>query len=223
MILKYEGLTFKFQTGPDTDFIGKQMREQGKFFEQGLLEYIREHYPVQKTVLDIGANFGNHTVYFSVFLDCESIHAFEPCKPTFVLLTCNCQGLGPHGYPELHNVALGDRPMIGSGEMLEEDNAGTFTIHEDGAGDIIIRTLDSFELQDVTLMKIDAEWMELQVIKGGLETIKRCLPVIIAEGAGWGYMEPIMELLRPLGYTCRNAADIAPDLGTTWLITRGEE
>ena len=223
MILKYEGRTFKINTGSVSDFIGKQMREQGKFFEQGLLEYIRERYPVQKTILDIGANFGNHTLYFSVFLEHDKIICFEPCRPTYALLLENTGGLPEHNKVALYNVALGDRPMIGSGEMLEENNAGTFTVHEDGAGDIIIRTLDSFDLQDVTLMKIDAEWMELQVIKGGLETIKRCLPVIIAEGAGWGYMEPIMEILRPLGYSCRNAADIAPDLGTTWLLTRGEE
>ena len=44
-----------------------------------------------------------------------------------------------------------------------------------------IYTLDYFNFQDVNLMKIDVDGMDGEVIKGGMETIKRCKPVIIIE------------------------------------------
>lgn len=44
-----------------------------------------------------------------------------------------------------------------------------------------IRTLDSFEFDVVDYIKIDVEGLEVQVLRGAIETIKRCRPVITTE------------------------------------------
>jgi FkbM family methyltransferase len=44
-----------------------------------------------------------------------------------------------------------------------------------------VRTLDSFEFDEVDFIKIDVEGFELQVLRGALETIKRHRPVITTE------------------------------------------
>lgn len=216
--ITYDGVRFVFDAGADDDFIRRQIVQTGRFFEESLLEYIRLTYPRQRCILDIGANFGNHTLFFSAFLEHRSIVCFEPCRAMFQLLRAN---VGERAI--LHNVALGEREALGRGEVREEGNAGTFTVCEDHLGDIPIRTLDSYELENVTLMKVDAEWMELPVIRGGLRTIEKCLPVIFAEGADQGYIEPIVELLGPLGYSCRNMAGVSLELGTTWMLTTGRD
>lgn len=59
-----------------------------------------------------------------------------------------------------------------------------------------MRTLDSFNLAP-SLIKIDVEGTELQVIEGGMSTIGTHLPILIVESMPPG----IMQKLTPLGYT----------------------
>jgi Methyltransferase FkbM domain len=63
-----------------------------------------------------------------------------------------------------------------------------------------VHTLDSYQLDDVALLKIDVEGMEADVIRGGLDTIRRNRPVIFAEAWDAGYEQATAELLEPLGY-----------------------
>ena len=54
-----------------------------------------------------------------------------------------------------------------------------------GSGQFVeLLTIDSLELQDVSLLKIDVEEMEDQVLAGAEETILACRPVIIIEIMG---------------------------------------
>jgi hypothetical protein len=59
-----------------------------------------------------------------------------------------------------------------------------------------VRTLDSFNLAP-SLIKIDVEGMELQLIEGGMSTIAIHLPVLMVESV----TPVIMQKLSPLGYT----------------------
>ena len=44
-----------------------------------------------------------------------------------------------------------------------------------------VAPLDSLSLEDVSLMKIDCEGFEVEILKGGLETIRRSRPAILIE------------------------------------------
>lgn len=71
------------------------------------------------------------------------------------------------------------------------DREGSISIHTTpgssgdswikGDGDIPLRTLDSFELGGVDLIKIDTEGHERAVLMGGEQTIRRCKPLLIVE------------------------------------------
>lgn len=41
--------------------------------------------------------------------------------------------------------------------------------------------LDAFGFADVSLMKLDTEGFEENVLRGGIETIRRCRPVVCVE------------------------------------------
>jgi FkbM family methyltransferase len=59
----------------------------------------------------------------------------------------------------------------------------------------------------VDLIKIDVEGHELEVLKGGIETIRRCKPVLIVEN-NEAQQEEILELLGSMGYRATTLAQL---------------
>jgi FkbM family methyltransferase len=64
-----------------------------------------------------------------------------------------------------------------------------------------IKTIDSFDLQNVTFIKYDIEGYELKAIQGSAETIKKYNPVIIVE-QNKGNIHA-QDLLESWGYKCK--------------------
>ena len=69
----------------------KQITPSGAitFFEYNELERLGKIIGTGKDILDIGANIGNHTLYFGKILKSHSIHAFEPVKDFYNILDKN--------------------------------------------------------------------------------------------------------------------------------------
>jgi FkbM family methyltransferase len=61
------------------------------------------------------------------------------------------------------------------------------------------RTLDSFELEKVDLLKIDVEGHEMAVLAGATRTIRRCLPWLIIEALD-DQQGRVRDVVLPLGY-----------------------
>lgn len=152
------------------------------FFEAEILDYIRDIYPKQETIFDVGANIGNHTVYFANYLEYKEIWAFEPYWESFTLLDYNTKE-----YSNIHcsNVAISDQ----GGQVYLLHNRENF-----GATEVTIEknewpvecvTLDGFEYikPRVSLLKIDVEFWEPHVIWGGQKFLKRHRPLILIEDA----------------------------------------
>ena len=66
--------------------------------------------------------------------------------------------------------------------------------------DVKLNKLDKFELENVSLIKIDVEGFELQVILGALSTIKRCKPIIIVEISNQNTSKKLIQILKKIGY-----------------------
>ena len=65
--------------------------------------------------------------------------------------------------------------------MKLEKNLGHSSISSDGEVEVEVRTLDSYEFEDVTIIKIDVELYEPMVLMGAQQTIRRCRPLICIE------------------------------------------
>jgi FkbM family methyltransferase len=80
-------------------------------------------------------------------------------------------------------------------------NMGAGEINDGGNTEVSIIALDRIHLTDVTLMKIDVEWHEPQVIEGAQDTLFRCHPLILIEDANKEYapLLPQYELIQSLG------------------------
>lgn len=168
------------------------------FYELETLQYmikILEPLPgAIKQVVDVGANVGNHSLYFAQFL--TYVHAFEPQPDLCEVFEKNLEGCDN---VTLHRCALGDK--LGFGEMVypkgrESDHTAEVETH---GGSIPINTLDAYDIP-ADLIKIDVEGAELKVLKGAMATIINNKPELFIECATDEAFETISEYLAPIGY-----------------------
>ena len=134
-----------------------------------------------KRFLDIGSNLGIYSYYFRKKF--RYINAFEPLKEvSYGLKALNCKNIKVHnlaisnhkGELTLHVPMLYGSPSSGLASLEKRD-----LLSQDRL--VSIDTIDSFSFDDVSLIKIDVEGHELSVLRGSIETINRCKPVIIVE------------------------------------------
>ena len=134
------------------------------------------------TIIDAGAHVGFHTVAYGNMFPAAVVEAFEPQRNLLEYLHVNINENGltdrvnvhecAVGHVALSNVTIQDTPpnRHHGGRQL-----GT------GTRSFPMITVDSLNLQNVKFMKIDVEGAESLVIFGAMETIARCLPIIVAE------------------------------------------
>jgi FkbM family methyltransferase len=159
---------------PDGDPIGKYIQNSGEYYEQDLLEDSKKYISTGDVIVDVGANIGNHTLYWS-FFKCH-IYAFEPNPKTFSYLTSNCEN-NEKSNVVCHCIALYDKS--GTGQLIETENAGECRVKY-GKGEIEFRTLDSYGLAP-RIVKIDVEGCEMNVLKGAVETLMKFHPILYVE------------------------------------------
>jgi FkbM family methyltransferase len=164
---------------------------KGQFYEEPLLKYLSENYKPKK-VIDIGANIGNHSLFFNKVMGAEVV-AFEPIEDNFRHLAKNNPGTN-------YNVGLGkEEKEMGYdiGTYNGTVNMGGCTLTE-GTG-VQVKRLDSYNLE-TDLIKIDAENMEVEIIEGGIKTIIKNKPVLVIEHNDIQKLYSVARLLIPLGY-----------------------
>ncbi len=124
--------------------------------------------------VDVGAHVGLWSRPLSNMFG--KVISFEPLQAFHEILLANAPNI------DLQPYALGDRPGSVSFEM-PADNSGMahVTAGSEGAGNIEVRTLDSFQFPIVDFIKIDCEGYEYPVLKGAVETLRRCKPTIVVE------------------------------------------
>lgn len=159
--------------------VSDAIRRAGDFYEAAILDDVAARLPDQRTIVDVGANIGNHSLYWAAFVQPALVLAIEPVRANFALLRANT-----HGYACVRPVraALSDR--VGTARMtLDTINMGRSRF--DPAGDVVVATqrLDDYRLNDVTLIKVDVEGHQAAVLAGAALTIERCRPALLIEGS----------------------------------------
>jgi len=163
-------------------------------------------------VFDIGAHFGYFSLLFATLVGPKGrVVAFEPTPSTFSLLEHNVAGLDnvlavnaalgqTEGGAELNDYGLRHCAWNSLAEVsrLSPDVLGQPVRLEH----VKLRALDNFVFEygiAPTLVKIDAENFESEIIKGGHTTLSRLVPMIIMETGTSASLEACRALLG-MGY-----------------------
>lgn len=190
---------------------------QGTVYEPYLFYFITDNQiDLEGTdVIEVGSNNGNFTIEFAEMVgDNGRIFAFEPQRVIFQQL---CGNIFMNGLDNVYayNVAVGDQSgfiKMETPDYFSEDfvNFGDVGVCVDNNQDkevSQITTVDSFDFRSVSLMKIDVQGYEVNVLKGSLETIEKHRPFIFIEVEDhnlkkFGSSESdLFDFLKNLGYS----------------------
>jgi len=170
----------------------------GNYFDIMNLDKMGKFLNKDSVVLDIGANIGNHTLYFANECHVKKIYSFEPITETFKILKKNIKLNNLEDRVTIQNVGLSNENTTGAIASFDEYNIGGTRLKHDNDGDIKLITVDSLNIKEkIDFIKIDVEAMDDKVVLGAAETIRKNLPVIAIESFAeeWEITKPFLEKL----------------------------
>lgn len=151
-------------------------------YELKNLTALRNHVEQADLIVDVGANIGNHAVFFLKFLSPRKMMLFEPYTPARQHLLHNVSiNLTDPVDVQYYSCGLSDVSGKAGLEPPGQFNIGLSTLNDTG-NDIEVLTGDEvIKDEKVNLIKIDVEGMELNVLRGFEKTLLRCKPHILIE------------------------------------------
>jgi FkbM family methyltransferase len=184
-------------------YIGASLRKYGEFSGEET-ELFRLIAQPGRTVLDVGANIGAHTVDLSRFVGPSGVvHAFEPQRLVFQLLCANV-ALNSCMNVFTNQVAVGaivDTLLVPSLDPGQCHNYGGLSLLDSQPGEPVpLITIDSLGLRDCQFIKLDVEGMETEALHGAVATIERFRPILYVENDRRGRSEELIGLLQSYRY-----------------------
>jgi len=212
-------------------------------WEVDIARIIEEHLKLGEVFVDIGANIGYFSLLgASVVGPTGQIYAFEPISRVEQQLKMSVKA-NNYENVKIKNMALGAKPSVMHLEIMPGNVGGSSLVKNIGSGQsesVKVSTLDK-ELahsEAVSIIKIDVEGYEYEVLLGAQETIKKYKPTIILEFSPSVYRRQKVDNSRNIlslmidnkyqirdldfGYPCLDMDDYLQKLGakqTNLLLT----
>jgi len=147
---------------------------------------------------DIGSHYGETVILFHNRLKINFFHCFEPISENFVKMKKNLEKKKLHELSKLNNFALGDKSeekLINFTKETSSSSLNDFNLSSNYLNNkmkilnikninqyykkekIIVKKLDDyireFDIEKIDILKIDTEGYELNVLKGGINNLKK--------------------------------------------------
>ena len=147
---------------------------------------------------DIGANQGQYACRLSKIMSLGKIYSFEPFKQNYISLTSMKKLLNLKNVIPIHSAVsntkgrmkllipkINDDLVVGTQSVLEKYQRQEYEDAKFFEEVVDTTSIDDFvadnNIDRVDFIKIDTEGAELAVIRGGLKTIKKYLPILSIE------------------------------------------
>jgi FkbM family methyltransferase len=187
---------------PRDRWIGRSIDLYAEYCE-GELDMIRSSVPPGGIALNIGANIGALAIPMAKHFD--AVFAWEPQRLIFQML---CANIALNGLTNVYafNAGVGAARDVVMVPVLNpavpDVNHGGLSLMGHAHGEpVLVGTIDTMQLDDVALLQADVEGMELQVLQGAQETIRRCRPVMYLEDDRPDNRAELRQFVTDLGYT----------------------
>ncbi|RAU22502.1 FkbM family methyltransferase [Paramagnetospirillum kuznetsovii] len=215
-------------------YVGRSLAEYHEYSE-GEVDLFRQLLRPGDTVVEAGANMGALTVPIARLVgNSGRVLALEPQRSIHGLLTTN---LTLNGLSQVwvERVALGDRAGEIKVPLVPLDAAANFggiALGGETGESCSLRTLDSFQLKSLRLLKADVEGAECEVIAGAVDTISRLRPVLYVENDRPDRSAALIKCILDLDYRLwwhmvplfnpgnfrGNATDVFPGIGSLNML-----
>jgi len=202
------------------DYIYRKICQYNGFYELDLLSYIESCFPDGVEVcIDVGANIGNHSVYFGNFISKDLIAIEVNPMVTPVLrenLNMNVDSF------TLYEIAVGREKSRGRLENPVDmmSLSGMVSVVTESGGDVKISTLDTLYSiwreqnespnKRISFVKLDIEGMELDALKGASQLLVNEHPDLFVEAANATAYQALVDYLSQFQYSAINSHAITP-------------
>lgn len=159
-------------------------------------------------VIDVGANIGNHSLFFSRFVN--HVVSVEPNPICLNLMGASIEINNVDNIIVIPKAASSSESLANLKFDTKDTGSGTFNEMSSGKTkrffEVKTDTLDNIYLEHapknsiVKLVKIDVEGSEIEVLKGSAELLKSHSPIIAFEAHGLDNYLSINKLLESMGY-----------------------
>ena len=183
-----------------TNFSVTLPQVSGVFYELSALESLRSLVRPGQTVVDVGANIGNHTVYFAGEACCRVL-PFE-CNPRMAEhLRATIEMNGLSDLVDLSHLGTAVSSFVGTipFRFVRDDYSFITELQEDGTVLTPCLTLDSLGLEQCALLKIDVDGGEPWVLEGARNVLARLRPVVSIEVMNFNSRQ-VLSLFEAFGY-----------------------
>jgi FkbM family methyltransferase len=217
--LNHKGKMFTLFLSPDNGFIDKHIFLYG-VYEPFMLDIINENLREGDTFVDIGANIGQHSMFAaSIVQETGSVYSFEPIPRIYAQFMDSVHANHFDTIIHAQNVAIGTTDSKQDLYLKAENIGGSSLVDNDGATETVtisVRNGDTLlsHIPHITMVKIDVEGYEYEVLSGIQEVLKKHTPTILIEFSGYFYNEQqenhgqkILSLLESLGYRMYDIED----------------
>lgn len=183
-------------------------------FTDEILSNLKKIIRPNSTVIDIGAQTGNMSVAYSLFAD--KVYSFEPNPATFEVLEKNSlvnTNIIPFNFAVTDEVGpltfhYSDRGFCNGGFATRTHRGIGVTGHVipiDVYGINLVEFIDgeNIDIQDLSLVKIDAEGHDKEIIKTIRPILEKYKPVLITEiynGLDELEVQELIDVIHSIGY-----------------------
>jgi FkbM family methyltransferase len=167
-------------------FIPTYYRYFPKDYEQSNFRFFAQHLKEGMTCIDIGAHFGLMSILFAKYFGC-TVYSFEPTPFTINILKKHIEFNNVQDKIEIIPKAVSSKEGVCTFYINDIQGANSNSLIDYNQGTqhrtpykVQLTSIDNFLAgKKIDFIKIDAEGEELEVLKGGIQTIKKYRPKML--------------------------------------------
>ena len=183
-IVDFKGLKIEYHS---KDYLGSGSVAKNKEWEPHITGFVKKvkEYLGLKNIIDIGANFGYHTLLFAREVE-GNVYAFEPQQQNYTLLSNNLKhndisniiiyplACGDVECDVKMPIFIQDNSMVNMGDITPNCTGSTYSVTKSVP-------LDTMTFPQIDLIKIDVQGWEKKVLLGSVHLLQKYKPILIIE------------------------------------------
>ena len=214
--------SINFFTYPRDKCIISNETSLNRIWESHMHQIFEKYITKQCVVLEGGCHIGTHTVKLALLG--MRVLAFEPLIESNNILRKNIKLNNLHNIT-VYNDGLSNKPDVAFFQWIGHNNPGASGLSNNPMGTpsyskktdkqipVNLITIDSLCLDNLNFIKLDVEGYEINVIEGGINTIKKYKPIITLEvyenfngKFSIEHTKTTFKILLDIGYTVHHIA-----------------